>query len=138
MQCVRYACAAIVFAASTLVLGCSGEGDTADVSGVVKYDGKEVEDGGITFFPADGKGPSGGATIKNGKYTASKVPVGNTKVVITGSKVVGKKKVYDTPDSPERPITQELLPKKYSDKEKSELTFEVKRGANEKDWDLTK
>lgn len=138
MQWVRCMGVAIAFAAIVLVIGCSDGVDYGDVSGVVKYDGKEIEDGGITFFPADGKGPSGGGTIKNGKYTATKIPAGNAKVVITGSKVVGKKKVYDTPDSPERPITQELLPKKYSEKETSELTFEVKRGANEKNWDLTK
>ena len=36
------------------------------------------------------------------------------------------------------PITVEVLPKKYSDRDKSELTLEVTRGANEKNWELGK
>jgi hypothetical protein len=134
---VRCACAAAVFAAAVgLLVGCSGEGDTGEVSGTVNFDGKPVEDGAINFFPTDGKSPTAGDVIKDGKYSINKVPVGNMKVTISGSKVVGKKKVYNTPESPEMPVTQELLPAKYNDK--SELTFEVKRGANEKNWDLAK
>ena len=48
------------------------------------------------------------------------------------TKVVGKKKMYNTPDSPEMPVTAELLPAKYNDK--SDRTFDVKRGSNEKNW----
>ncbi len=137
MNKLRSAWTAAVFAAAVgLVVGCSGEGASGEVSGTVTYDGKLVEDGAISFFPADGKGATAGSTIKEGKYSASKVPVGNVKVSISGSKVVGKKKVYDTPNSPEMPITEELLPAKYNTK--SELTLEVKRGANEKSWELAK
>jgi hypothetical protein len=134
---LRCACAAAVFTAAVgLIVGCAGDSDFSDVTGSVVYDGKPVEDGAITFLPTDGKSPTAGGTIKDGKYTATKVPVGNAKVTISGSKVVGKKKVYDTKDSPEMPITQEMLPAKYN--AKSELTLEVKRGTNEKNWDLTK
>jgi hypothetical protein len=107
-----------------LVVGCSGDGNYGDVSGTVSYDGKPIEDGLINFLPADGKD------------SVSKVSVGATKVQIRGSKVTGKKKMYDTPDSPEVPIIAELLPAKYH--EKSELTLEVKRGSNEKNWELAK
>jgi hypothetical protein len=128
---------ATVFAVAVgFLLGCAGGSDTGEVSGTVTYDGKPVEDGAISFFPSDGKGPTAGGTIKNGKYTATKVPVGTAKVSISGSKVVGKKKVYDTPDSPEMPVTKELLPEKYNTK--TELTLDVKSGSNEKNWDLTK
>jgi len=137
LHAVRFACAVAVFTAAVgLLVGCAGEGDFGEVSGTVNYDGKPVEDGAINFFPADGKGPTAGDVIKGGKYTVKKAPVGTAKVSISGSKVVGKKKVYDTKDSPEMPITQELLPAKYN--EKSELTFDVKRGTNEKNWDLAK
>ncbi len=130
--------AVALFAAVALVVGCGGGSEFAEVSGTVKYDNVDIEDGAITFFPADGKGPTAGGTIKGGRYTAQKVPVGNTKVVISGSKVVGKKKVYDTPNSPEMPVTKELLPPRYSDAAKTELTYEAKPGPNEKNWELGK
>lgn len=123
-------------ASAALVVGCSGDGNYGDVSGTVSYDGKPLEDGLIEFLPAEGKGQTASAPIKDGKYSVTKASVGNAKVQIRGSKVTGKKKMYDTPDSPEVAIIAELLPPKYH--EKSELTFEVKRGANEKNWDLAK
>ncbi|QJW94234.1 hypothetical protein [Frigoriglobus tundricola] len=137
MRWVRCGGMAALVAAVGLTVGCGGGGSGAEVSGTVAYEGKPVEDGAITFFLADGKGATGG-TIKGGKYTATKVPIGNVKVTITGKKVVGKKKAYNTPDSPEVEQTAELLPPKYSAKDKTELTFEVKTGANEKNWDLAK
>ena len=86
-------------------------------------------------MPADGKGPSGGGAIKDGRYTATKVPVGNTKVKITGTKVVGKAKADDKqPGGPDP--RQEIIPEKYNTK--TELTFEVKNAANEKNWELAK
>jgi hypothetical protein len=122
-------------AAAGLIVGCSDDG-LSDVSGTVTYDGKPVEDGQIKFAPADGQGPTAGDVIKDGKYHARKVPVGTAKVTISGAKVIGQKKVYNTAESPVMPVTAELLPAKYNDK--SELTFEVKRGKNEKNWELAK
>lgn len=138
MRVLRYGCAVAAFVAAVALVGCSGDDGTADVSGTVSYDGKPVDDGAITFLPAGGKGGTAGGVIKGGKYTATKVPVGNSKVVISGSKVVGKKKMYPTPDSPEMPVTAELLPAKYSDSLKTELSYEVKAGPNEKNWELVK
>ncbi len=120
-----------------LVVGCGGGGaDTGDISGAVTYDGKPVEDGSITFVAVDGKAPTAGGTIKDGKYTATKVPVGATKVSISASKVVGKKKAYDTPDSPEIPITEPLVPAKYN--QTTELRYDVKAGTQTKDFQLAK
>ncbi len=138
MHGVRYGGMAAFVVAAGLVVGCGGGVPEAEVSGTISYDGKPIEDGAITFFPTDGKGSTGGGTIKDGKYSATKVAVGKTKGVISGSKVVGKKKIYPTPDSPEMPVTAEILPAKYSGREKTELIYETKRGSNEKDWDLAK
>jgi hypothetical protein len=63
------------------------------------------------------------------------VHIGTAKVEIRIPKIVGQKKVYDTPDSPVRPIMDESLPKKYNDE--TELTFDVKPGANQHDFDLS-
>jgi len=135
----RAAAAAGLFAAALLTaLGCDSGPRTGEVSGTISYDGKPVEKGAITFVPIDGKATTEGGNIVGGKYTAAKVPVGNAKVYINGTKVIGKKKAYNTKDSPEVDLYDELLPDKYSNQGTTELTFEVKPGKNEKDWDLKK
>ena len=131
-------CAGVFVAVAALVAGCAGEAAWGDVSGTVTYDGTPVEDGAISFIPIDGKGQGGGGTIKDGKYTATKVSVANMKVQLSGTKVVGKKKVYDTPDSPVMSLTAEVLPPKYSDRDTTELTFEVVPGPSTKNWELKK
>jgi hypothetical protein len=115
-----------------LVVGCADR-TTGEVSGTITFDGQPVEAGGITFLPADGKAPTAGGQITDGKYKV-RVPVGTAKVVINGTKVIGKQKLYNTPDSPEMPIATELLPPKYN--ENTELRLEVRPGLNEKDFDL--
>jgi hypothetical protein len=45
---------------------------------------------------------------------------------VTASKVVGKKKMYDTPDSPTVDETESLIPDRFNTK--TELTFDVKSG----------
>jgi hypothetical protein len=119
-----------------LLAGCDRD-NTVEVKGTVQFDGKPIEDGSINFVPADGKSQTAGGAIKDGKYSV-KVPVGPMKLTISAPKVVGKKKLYDTPESPERPVMAESLPAKYADREKTELEFEVKPGVNEKNWDLKK
>ncbi|WP_439628542.1 hypothetical protein [Gemmata sp.] len=117
--------------------GCgSGDAPSAEVSGSVTFDGKPVEEGGISFNAADGNAPGGGGVIKGGKYTATRVPIGATKVSITAVKVVGQKKAYDAPDSPMTPITEPLLPAKYNTA--TELRYDVKPGTQTKDFDLKK
>lgn len=71
---------------SPLVLiasGCSNPGAT--VSGTVTYEGEPVKTGYVTFAPSDGKGPSVGAQITDGKYTADKVPPGPKLVRVEAS-----------------------------------------------------
>jgi hypothetical protein len=119
-------------------IGLAGCGDgMTEVAGNVKVDGKTVDDGAIAFYPADGKGPSAGGPIKNGQYSA-RVPLGAMKVTISWPKGTGiKKKLYENdPKSAVRELRSESLPERFSDAIKTELTYEVKSGANRKDWDL--
>jgi hypothetical protein len=118
-----------------LVVGC-GEAKLSDVSGTVTYDGQAVERGSISFIPVDGNGPSGGAPIENGKYTATRVHTGMTKVTISGVKVTGKKKMYDDPNSPEVITSAEYIPDKYN--KMTELRYEVQPGSQVKDFELAK
>ena len=126
--------AAALAALLTALVGCAAD-NMADVSGTVSVDGAPAERGSITFIPTDGKSPTAGAEIKGGKY-AARVPLGTSKVQIRVPRVVNKKKLYNTPDSPIQDVLAEVLPAKFNDK--TELTFDVKSGANEKNWELAK
>jgi hypothetical protein len=128
---IRLVVSGSVFLAVLFVLaGCGGE---PTISGMVKVDGQALEEGSITFFPVDGKTATTGGNVKAGQYSV-KVPIGVMKVNISKPKIVGYKKLYNTPDAKEYPVTAEALPERYN--EKSELKFDVKSGANAKDWDL--
>ena len=56
------------------------------------------------------------------------------KVSISAPKVVGMKKLYNTEQAIERPVTAESLPDRYN--AKSDLTIEVKPGKIERDFEL--
>jgi hypothetical protein len=77
---------AIVLLALPLLLpasGCGGAGAT--VTGAVTYEGEPVKSGYVTFAPADGQGPTVGAAITDGRYTAEKVPPGPKVVKVEAS-----------------------------------------------------
>jgi hypothetical protein len=116
----------------SLVIGCNSDG-LAEVSGTVSVDGQEVN-GSIAFIPVDGKSQTAGGAIENGRYSF-RAPVGTAKVEIRVPKEVGRKKLYNTPDSPEQPILEEVLPKKYNNE--TELRYDVQPGQNVKDWIIT-
>jgi hypothetical protein len=113
--------------------GCGDNPNVADVTGTVTYNGKEIEDGMITFISVDGKG-DGGSNIVEGKYTAKRVPVGRTRVKITGSQIYAYKERYKDKPELKRPLTKNFVNAKFN--EKSELEFEVQPGKNDKDWVL--
>jgi hypothetical protein len=126
----------LLCAGGTLVLllalgGCAQK--DGHVSGAVTLDGQPVEDGAILFVPVDGTTSTAGGQIKGGRYSV-RVPPGSMKVSISAPKVVGKKKIYPTPNSPEMPITVEALPARYN--ERTELRLDVHAGANRKDFEL--
>ena len=114
-------------------VGCGPESNVASISGTAKFDGKPIEKGSINFVPVKGQGPTAGGNIEGGKYKCE-AALGECKVEIRMAKVVGKRKLYDTPDSPEQEIMEEVLPMKYN--EATELKVEIKKGENTKDFDL--
>ena len=120
-------------AISVCFVGCGPESNVAKISGKVSVDGKPAEKGSISFAPVSGIGPTTGTEIKDGTYTAE-AAIGECKVEVRVPKVVGKKKLYDTPDSPEQEIMDEVLPARFN--EATELRAEIKKGVNAKDFDL--
>lgn len=123
----------LLLALSLLAAGCGGS-DLATVTGTVTVDGEPAKVGAIAFFAADGRAPSAGAPIIDGRYSAEVSP-GLCHVQIRVSKVVGEKRIYDTPDSPVRKIWAEALPPKFNDN--TELELDIRPGTNEKNYDLS-
>jgi hypothetical protein len=113
--------------------GC-GDSSVGRVSGKVTVDTQLVEEGTIAFYPEDGKTRTSGGPIKKGIYSVE-VPVGTMLVRISMPKIVGKKKLYNTPDSLERNLTAEALPARYNTE--TELRLEVTPGTVTKDWELS-
>jgi hypothetical protein len=117
------------------LVGCGNAGKTTLVEGTVSYQDEPVHRGGIRFIPEDSNVSPTGGVIKDGKYSV-RVPWGQMKVQINSAKEIGKRKLYDTPNSPEGPIMGESLPPKYN--ENTELSLDVQGARMDKDWELTK
>lgn len=103
----------------------------ATVSGEVTVGGRPLEKGVISFVAAEGRAAPATANIENGKYSVTTVP-GNKRVQISAPVVVGKRPEHIGKDAPLVEITEESLPERYNSQ--TDLTFEVKAGANTKDW----
>jgi hypothetical protein len=129
-QLQRWLWIALALAAAA---GCSPP-TTGEVRGTVTMDGEPIENGMIAFFSADGSAPTAGGRITNGDYRVEVKP-GLCRVEIRASKVVGEKKLYETADSPVRPVRAEALPPKYHDQ--SQLQLDVKLGDNTQNYELS-
>src|SRR5262245_21230337 len=123
-------CFTVCWALIGFSLGCSNDAKFGAVSGTVTLDGEPLKAGTIRCDAADSRIVAADASISDGSFTA-KVPPGEKRVSITSPKVIGKKKLYDTPDSPVVDVTEELLPKRYN--ANSELTLTVKAGKQDSD-----
>jgi hypothetical protein len=104
------------------------------VSGIVTVDDVPAKSGSIGFFPVDERSTTAGGEIVDGRYEAE-VPFGKFNVEIRVPKVVGEKKLYNTPNSPIMPLLEESLPAKYNDQ--TVLTIDVGPGENRRDFQLS-
>jgi hypothetical protein len=119
----------------TLAAGCGDGSGTGEVAGTVKVNGQVPPPGSsITFIPADGKAQTAGALIEDGRY-AVRVPVGTARVEIRVPRAAGRTAPKVEGPESDGGLVEESLPARYNDQ--TELTFEVKKGSNEKNWDLT-
>lgn len=122
-------------AALSAVAGCGSRNGI--LSGVVTLDGKPLDNGTMQFFPVKGDGQTGHAVLEaDGRYRSELSPT-KMKVVIHSNKLIGRRKAYENvPDSPLLDINEEVLPPRYSDMNKTELTIDVVPGHNTADFDL--
>jgi hypothetical protein len=76
--------------AATLLVAATGCGSSDDtVYGKVTANGKDIEEGFISFMPTDGQNSTYGAPIENGKYRAKVKPGSYTVTVSGGAKGKG-------------------------------------------------
>ena len=116
-----------------LITGCE-KPTKGMVSGTVLVDNVPAKSGSIAFFPVDERSTTAGGEIVDGQY-AAEVPFGKFKVEIRVPKVIGQKKLYNTPNSPVMPLLEESLPVNYNDE--TELTIDVEPGENQRDFQLS-
>lgn len=74
----------LVLAGTIALTGCADGGGT--VTGTVTYNGQPVEQGTISFRPADGMGKILATTIENGTYAIEEAVAGSRTVAIRGTK----------------------------------------------------
>ncbi|MDY3561384.1 hypothetical protein R5W23_002661 [Gemmata sp. JC673] len=121
--------AAGLFLFLAALAGCGGGG--ASVEGTVTFNGEPVEEGGINFVPADGKGTKMGAEIKNGKYAVPSdrgAQPGNYKVEVYWNKKTGRT-LTDTADTGAKTSeTKQVIPEQFNTK--TTLTADLKGGSN--------
>jgi hypothetical protein len=131
---VRPCCLVSLLVLVAASLGCGKQDpNRGQVTGAVEVDGQPVAKGSIDFKPIDGNSATTSGDIIDGRYTVN-ANIGPSKVAINIPKVVGERKLYDTPDSPVRPVFGESLPPQYN--EQTTLTYDVKPGENEQNFSL--
>jgi hypothetical protein len=107
----------------TLLLPGCGAG-AGDVSGVVKFQGKPLEGGTITFYD-EYNGVRTSDIKEDGSYTVSKVATGTAKITVV------------TPMDLGMPMAKTIvIPPKYADRVESGLTCKVVGKVQKQNFDL--
>jgi hypothetical protein len=118
-----------------IVAGCGKR--VAQVSGTVKYQGKELPSGNVTFFD-DKNQVLGSSSITDGKYKIPQVPPGPVKITVTTTPPVNQmaNRAPAAPKDMPPPLASIAIPPKYGNPEQSGLTYDVKSGSQEHPIDL--
>jgi len=122
----------LVIASSWLVFAAGCGPPSLTLEGTVTWDGSPVETGTISFMPADGRGPSIGGELKDGRYrvrAGKDTAVGAKTVAITGIRKTGKM-VEAGPPAPAGTMVDDL--QSISSTESCEIVD----GENKHDFDL--
>ena len=119
-----------------LAAGCSR--GTGNVSGTVKFKGKPLPAGTITFYdPANGALSS--PINPDGSYSVSKVATGTARITVAVPMAIGFQGPGTSDGKGDLPAVVKQtpsIPARYYDPDKSGLTCEVVRGDQTHDFDL--
>jgi hypothetical protein len=135
-----------LLSASLVAIGCAPATDAVPAGGIVTLDGQAVEGATVSFLPRDSsKQGAYGKTGADGRFRLQTYGVDDG--AVPGDYDVTIQKVQITPDEFDRddprwtppPPPKYLVPKKYSDRDKSGLAASVVKGKkNEFPFDLQK
>lgn len=100
--------------------GCSD--GLATVSGNVTFNGEPVSRGSISLEPVDGKGPSAGGSVEEGRFLIEKVHPGDKVVRISA---VYSKGMAKQPDGSEVELVDDLLPRSWGNESQEQLKVEA-------------
>jgi hypothetical protein len=136
--------AVTTFAAALLLFAGCGSSTTTSASGRVTYEMKPVENGAISFLPADGHGPTAGAQIVDGQYEIRSLMPGKKIVQIVAEKksngpVSHDERARQASDNAKRGGTSpsaEQAAEIPADAEGNNRQIEVKSGSQTLDFDL--
>ena len=132
----RHALRGLACAAVVLVTGC-GDGRVR-VQGTVLFEGKPLEEGFVSFEPADGAGPTTGGFITGGQYDLTgeaRATVGEKIVRIIGSRKTGRKIPAGNPPGAMVDEWVQCVPPRYNDQ--STLRVQITPGRdNTHNFDL--
>lgn len=118
--------------AIVLLVGCS-ESAMTEVTGRVTFNDKPVEYGVISFWPADGRGPSAQEIIQGGKY-ALEVPPGAKKVGIEAMEKAGEQPLPGSDTV--IPVYKTVSPERYRKLDQTSLQCEISPQSNVQDFHL--
>ena len=132
-------CHLLWLALLALLLGCGQDSKLGRVHGVVRLDGEPVNTGTVRFVPEAGRAAEG-VIESDGTYTlgtygnSDGALIGPHKVAIVAYESSGN----DRPAYAMRgQVSKPLVPQRYMSIGTSRLTFDVKAGDNQADFDLT-
>lgn len=141
----------LVFALVTIA-GCDSGPQTERVTGVVTFDGENVQKGTVTFYPVSGGKPAVGKIQPNGVYELSTFEPGDGALRGEHAVAIEARQVNSTafepksleeeiaqanaPAQPVRTFVVWLVPEEFSSAESSGLTATVNGGLNEIDFRL--
>jgi hypothetical protein len=112
-------------------VGCGQDAHLGQVAGTVRLDGKPLSSGTVQFVPDAGR-LAQGAIQADGTYALDGAQIGAHRVAIVAYEAGGDSR----PAYESRAANKPLVPQKYMAVGTSELTFDVKPGDNQADFEL--
>ncbi len=131
----------LILSITTASVGCGGSTDApplAQSEGSVSFEGKPLDGATVSFIPANGR-PASGFTDDNGHFVLTTSQEGDGALIGAHTVTITKTKPKAGQENNAYAEHVSVIPKKYGDLKKSDLTATVKTGEkNEFSFELKK